>query len=247
MRTNLVVNPGYLDLRPFQRRPDPVSSQFRAKLLATKKNPLLSMAMASLRTSFRLSSVLLLLLLLGLLSLSLREIHAQTATQAKPQPPATILIIRHAEKLTDGRIDLSPTGFERARLLPKLFSPAGARPDLPTPQVLFATHLSPHSNRPVQTVTPLATALHLPIHDSFHDEDYSALAAALLSGKFASKVVLVVWHHGTIPQLTLALGATPPYTAWPDSQYDRIWRIDYANGKATIQDLPYAIMPGDSN
>lgn len=197
--------------------------------------------MASIRRKCRLPLALFLLLLF-----SVAEIHAQTTAPAKPQPPATILIIRHAEKLTDGRIDLSPTGFERARLLPKLFSPAAARPDLPTPQVLFATHLSPHSNRPVQTVTPLAAALHLPIDDSFSNDDYPALAAALLSGKYAGKVVLVVWHHGKIPQLASALGATPPYTPWPDTQFDRIWRIDYANGKATLQDLPYAIMPGDS-
>jgi hypothetical protein len=163
-----------------------------------------------------------------------------------PQPPATVLIIRHAEKLTDGRIDLSPIGFERAELIPKLFLPVGVRPDLPTPQVLFATHVSAHSNRPMQTVTPLATALHLPIDDSFSNDDYAGLAATLLSGKYAGKVVLVVWHHGKIPQLAAALGATPPYTPWPDQQFDRIWRIDYANGKATLRDLPYSIMPGDS-
>ena len=197
--------------------------------------------MTSVRIRFRHLTVLLFLLLLCPL-----EIHAQVATPAKPQPPATILIIRHAEKLTDGRIDLSPAVFERARLLPKLFSPAAARPDLPTPQVLFATHLSQHPNRPVQTVTPLAAALHLPFNDSFSNDDYPALAAALLSGKYSGKVVLVVWHHGRIPQLASALGATPPYTPWPDNQFDRIWRIDYANGKATLQDLPYAIMPGDS-
>jgi hypothetical protein len=205
---------------------------------ANERNQRYPCTMASFRTKSCLPIVLFLLLLLG------PQIHAQTAASAKSQPPATILIIRHAEKLTDGRLDLSPTGFERARLLPKVFSPA--RPDLPTPQVLFATHISEHSNRPVQTVTPLAAALHLPIDDSFKNEDYPALASALLSGKYAAKVVLVVWHHGKIPQLVSALGATPPYTPWPDTQYDRIWRIDYANGKATLQDLPYAIMPGDS-
>src|SRR5258706_6497684 len=120
--------------------------------------------MTCVRIKFRL---LVFLLLTGFLSFGPTEIHAQVAAPVKAQPPATILLIRHAEKLTDGRIDLSPTGFERARLLPKLFSPAGARPALPTPQVLFATHLSEHSNRPVQTVTPLAAALHLPIDDSF--------------------------------------------------------------------------------
>jgi broad specificity phosphatase PhoE len=179
-------------------------------------------------------------LLLGVL-----RVGAQTPGAAA-QPPATILIIRHAEKLTDGRIDLSPVGFERAKLMPKLFLPVGVRPDLPMPQVLFATHVSAHSNRPVQTVTPLAAALHLPIDDSFSNDDYAGLAAALLSGKYAGKVVLVVWHHGKIPQLVAALGATPPYTPWPDQVFDRIWRIDYANGKATLRDLSYEIMPGDS-
>ena len=202
--------------------------------------------MESVRTKLRSLGVFLLLLSACFLSSSATEIHARAAAQAKPQPPATILLIRHAEKLTDGRIDLSPVGFERAKLLPKVFSPSGARPDLPTPQVLFATHLSEHSNRPVQTVTPLAAALHLPIDDSFKNDDYPALAAALLSGKYAGKVVLVVWHHGKIPQLASALGATPPYNPWPDNQYDRIWRIDYINGKVTLQDLPYAVMPSDS-
>lgn len=185
-----------------------------------------------------------LLLFVGLLIVAMGA-HAQGAPDASKMP-ATILVIRHAEKLTDGRIDLSPVGFQRAELMPKLFLPAGVRPDLPMPQVLFATHLSAHSNRPVQTVTPLAAALHLPIHDNFENDDYGGLAAELLSGRYAGKVVLVVWHHGKIPQLVTALGATPPYAPWPDQVFDRIWRIDYVNGKATLQDLPYAIMPGDS-
>jgi hypothetical protein len=177
------------------------------------------------------------------------SVVAQTPTAQPPtaRPPTTILIIRHAEKLTDGRLDLSPTGFKRASLLPNLFVPAGVRPDLPTPQFIFATHQSPHSNRPVETVTPLATALNLPIDNTILNEDYATLGATLLGGKYAGKVVLVSWHHGTLPQLATALGAQPPYTPWPDTQFDRIWRIDYKDGKATIKDLPQHLMPGDSN
>ncbi|MEO8737166.1 MAG: hypothetical protein ABI380_11575 [Edaphobacter sp.] len=161
-----------------------------------------------------------------------------------PQAPATILIIRHAEKLTDGRVDLSEAGYKRAALMPTLF--AGARADLPVPQVLFATHLSKHSNRPVETITPLAAALKLPIDSTIMDDDYAALAKELLGGKYAGKVVLVAWHHGKIPQLAVALGAQPPYTPWPDGQFDRIWRIDYKDGKATLRDLPQELLPGDS-
>jgi len=173
-------------------------------------------------------------------------VYAQSADTTKPQPPATILLIRHAEKMTDGNEDLSSAGFDRAGLLPKAFSPAAGRPGLPTPQVLFAARISSHSNRSVQTITPLAQALHLPIDDRFSDHDYQALAAALLSGQYAGKVVLIAWHRGRIPQLAAALGAKPPYDPWPEQQFDRIWRIDYSNGDVTIQDLPYSIMPGDS-
>ena len=162
------------------------------------------------------------------------------------QAPATILIVRHAEKLTDGRLDLSPVGFQRAALLPKLFVPTGVRADLPTPQVLIATHQSAHSNRPVETITPLANALKLPIDSKVMNDDYAVLAASLLSGKYAGKVVLVSWHHGKIPALAEALGAKPPYAKWPEEQFDRVWRIDYVDGKVTLRDLPQALMPGDS-
>ena len=183
----------------------------------------------------------LLILLLG----GCKADHGQQPRSEVSQPPATIFLIRHAEKLTNGEMDLSAAGSERAKLLVQAFS--GNRPELPTPQVLFAAHVSAHSNRSLQTLLPLATQLHLPIDDSFKDEDYEDLAAVLLSGKYAGKVVLVAWHRGKIPQLATALGATPPYARWPAEQYDRIWRIDYVNGKASLRDLPYALMPGDSN
>jgi hypothetical protein len=163
------------------------------------------------------------------------------------QPPATILIIRHAEKLTDGRLNLSPAGFKRASLLPNLFVPAGVRPDLPTPQVIFAAHESEHSNRPVETITPLAQALHLPVDSTIPDEDYATLAKTLLSGRYAGKVVLVSWRHGILPQLVTALGARPPSAIWSDSQFDRVWRIDYKDGKSVVRDLPQHLLPGDSN
>ena len=192
--------------------------------------------MASIGTRSLISAIL--FAWLGMISSGCR---AQRASN--PQPPTTILIVRHAEKLDDGEANLSPAGAARAGLLPQMF---GSRTDLPTPQVLFAARSTTHSDRPTQTLTPLAEALHLPIDDRFNDHQYADLAAELLSGRYAGKVVLVVWHHGRIPQLAIALGATPPYNPWPAQQYDRIWRIDYINGKATLHDLPIGLMPGDS-
>jgi hypothetical protein len=201
--------------------------------------------MASARTESRLSGILTIWL-----ALALTGCQSSTGTQAqsaaKPQLPATILIIRHAEKLPNGDTDLSPAGYARAELLLKAFVPVGVRPDLPTPQYIFAATVSTHSNRSALTVVPLADALHLQINQDFEDHRYADLAAELLSGRYAGKVVLVSWHHGKIPQLATALGATPPYNPWPEQQFDRIWRIDYVGGKATLRDLPYAITPSDS-
>ena len=164
------------------------------------------------------------------------------------QPPATVMLIRHAEKLSDGQIDLSAAGFARAKVIPELFGGAGAAAphNLPRPDFLFATHVSKKSNRPVETITPLSAALGLPISSEVADKDFATLANELLSGKYAGKVVLVAWHHGSLPAFARALGAVPPYDPWPEGQFDRVWRIDYVGGKATLHDLPQGLMPGDS-
>ncbi len=202
--------------------------------------------MASTRTTFRLSGILFIWPALALTGCqSSPGIHARSASA--PKPPATILIIRHAEKLPNGDPDLSAVGYERAQLLLNDFVPIGVRPDLPTPQDIFAAAPSHHSNRSALTVIPLAEALHIQINQDFEDHNYADLAAEVLSGRYAGKTVLISWHHGTIPQLATALGATPPYDPWPAQQFDRIWRIDYINGKATLQDLPYEIPPAAAN
>jgi hypothetical protein len=136
-------------------------------------------------------------LLLALLKIALVLSFVPGAFGQSAQPPATILLIRHAEKLTDGQMDLSPVGFERAKVIPELFG--GPAPhNLPRPDFLFATHVSKKSNRPVETITPLSVALKLPIDSTYADDDYASLAKLLLSGKYAGKVVLVAWHHGKL-------------------------------------------------
>jgi hypothetical protein len=184
-------------------------------------------------------------LLLAILKLALVLLFVPFGFGQSARPPATILLIRHAEKLTDGQMDLSPQGFERAKVIPMLFG--GAPPhNLPRPDFLFATHISKKSNRPVQTITLLSEALKLPINSDFDDADYASLAKLLLSGKYAGKVVLVAWHHGKMPEFAEALGATPPYKPWPDAQFDRVWRIDYRDGKAVLRDVPQGLLAGDS-
>jgi len=85
--------------------------------------------------------------------------------------PKQILIFRHAEK-NDNKSDiqLNARGYARAAAPPTLF-PARFE----TPEFLFASKQSAHSNRPVETITPLAMALRLKIDNAFTNEDYAGL------------------------------------------------------------------------
>jgi len=157
-------------------------------------------------------------------------------------------VIRHAEKPVNPaaddphRRDLTARGYERAKAIPSLFVDGGRflRPD-----VIFATLGSKNSDREVETATPLAAALGLTLNIAYKEEEYPKLDKEVLSGKYAGKVVLICWHHGTIPPLAAGLGVQDP-PKWPDLQFDRVWKIEWKNGKAVMTDLPEKLMPGDS-
>ncbi len=168
--------------------------------------------------------------------------------------PSQVLIIRHGEKpgepSTDSPADspdLSTQGYERAASLAVYVPATFGKPD-----VLFATQASKNSNRPVETITPLANTLGLTINDNYADDDYATLATALLTEpEYAGKLVLICWHHGKIPELTSALGGLPPTGHWKGHVFDRVWQIDYpVNGATTglpVTDIPQKLMYGDSS
>jgi len=161
--------------------------------------------------------------------------------------PQRVLIIRHAEKpeQDETSIHLSPEGRKHANELYRLFKESEDRPSpFPTPVFIFAAGTSKHSNRSVETVTPLAQRLKRNINQEYRDEDYEKLAHEILTNrKYAGKTILVSWHHGTIPELANRLKATDAPKKWKDSVFDRVWQIDYdKEGQATFQDLPQQLL-----
>jgi hypothetical protein len=189
--------------------------------------------------------------------------------------PSCIYIVRHGEKLGDatndkkGGPDLSIQGSARAAALPSLFVPANVSCILAAsssnftgqysavsgvkagparflaPDFLFATQKSKHSNRPVETITPLSLATGLTINSSYPDGGYGDLAKAVLGGQYAGKVVLICWHHGEIPALAQALGvSTPP--KWKGSVFDLVWQITYTKGKAKLKVHHQKLLYGDA-
>ena len=171
-----------------------------------------------------------------------------------PKPathPKTILIIRHGEKPSDENdIDLTPEGFKRADAIPILFKKSATRPDpFSTPDFIFAAQASRHSNRPKETVLPLAKTLKLDINGDYSNSDYPKLAEELLSNtKYDGKTVLICWHHGTIPELVTKLGATDVPDKWKDHVFDQVWVVTFdEKGKAkALVKRSQSLMSGDA-
>jgi hypothetical protein len=190
---------------------------------------------------------LLLLLVLGATPLRTVDAHGTTAApqgDVASKAPAVIFLMRHAEKpLSDSKDpNLSPEGFKRAQALPKLFLDG----TLPRPDFLFASAPSKHSNRPAETIAPLAQALNLKINVDYEDIESGPLAKKILGGKYAGKVVVIAWHHGEIPNVAHDLGVTDAPRKWEPDVFDLIWKIQYVDGKAEMTVLHEHLMPGDS-
>jgi broad specificity phosphatase PhoE len=174
----------------------------------------------------------------------------QTADDLQSKAPAVVFIIRHAEKPTDDKDPhLTAQGVKRAERLPALFLPqpgSAALPRLPRPNALFASAPSKHSDRPIETITPLAQALKLRINTSYDERETAAVAKEVLSGKYAGKVVLICWHHGEIPHLAEAFGATGVPKHWNDAVFDQVWMLEWDHGVVQFSTLPEHLLPGDS-
>jgi hypothetical protein len=171
---------------------------------------------------------------------------------------------------------LSLQGSARAVAIPALFAPAspefdckieagaassftagygtqpltGPAPRFEPPDFIFATADSAHSHRPRETATPVAMALGVPFDDTTYSNkphDIEKLAADITGdAKYRGKVILICWHHGTIPDLAKALGvANPP--PWDGSAvFDRVWVIDFASTPLSVSDQPQMLLYGDS-
>jgi hypothetical protein len=182
--------------------------------------------------------------------------------------PQQILVIRHAEKTGDkGDVHLSKQGQKRAEVLYQLFLASKDRPDsFPTPDFIFAASDATDSRRPVETVTPLAMKLKLPIIDTCtsklpagpspnlgknQTEEVQGMLGLRdeLFGepKYFGKTILVSWRHKTIANLAQTLKASKVPTQWPDDVFDRVWQIAYDDkGNATFADRPQRLLPGDA-
>ena len=142
---------------------------------------------------------------------------------------ATILVVRHGEKLDNGK-DLSPAGKARAAAYVDYFKNYKVNDQPLKLDALFAAADTKESHRPRQTIEPTAKSLGLAIDTRFEDMHYQKLADELRQ-KSHGQQILICWHHGEIPKLLKALGADTdlviPKSGWPDSVFNWVIQLDY--------------------
>jgi phosphohistidine phosphatase SixA len=140
-------------------------------------------------------------------------------------PTQTVILVRHAERAGGmaPEIGLSDAGKCRAQVLAGMLADAGVTR-------IFTSDVA----RTQQTAEPLAKKLGIRA-EALDAKDYDTLLGKL---KSAGEVSLVVGHSNTVPEIIsrLGAGAVPPIG---DDDYDRLYVITVAAGKAAVLTLHY--------
>ena len=183
------------------------------------------------------------------------------ATASFAQTPATekfsalsnavILVIRHAEKPESGS-GLSAEGEARAQAYIQYFKNFKLNDQPAIPDHLFAAADSKASRRSRLTLEPTGKALGLTVDSRFKNKNFQELASEI-QAKPHGKVILIAWHHGEIPELLQALGATPkdvlPKSKWPDAVFGWLIQLRYDADGHLIETklINENLQPGDAS
>ncbi|HMF96844.1 MAG TPA: hypothetical protein VKE96_21240 [Vicinamibacterales bacterium] len=180
-----------------------------------------------------------------------------------------------------GAEDLVTIGWQRAGALVSLFAPPwGPKAGLATPQFLFAADPDPKkskssssassgdepSQRPYETITPLAALLGVTINKDFSKNHFSKMVDAALQ---CPGDVLICWQHqdialGTAKQpgisqviltktgTTGTMGIPATWPTWPatkgTARYDLVFVFDRPSGTGPITAfsiVPQLLLAGD--
>ena len=190
-------------------------------------------------------------------------------------PPTKIMIIRHAEKppnppnttgpwdvllngLSGSGESLIVQGWQRAGALNAFFAPYNANPANPaiaTPDYIYAANPSGETQRPFETVTPLAAWLNYQQNSPQFNTNFlvgSGETDMVQSVLGLSGVVLICWEHDNImPNIMQAINNTVPITNYaqitnpfPDVFY-LVWLLDLISGSYTWSSQNQNLIAGD--
>ena len=141
-------------------------------------------------------------------------------------------------------------GAQRAAALAPYFLETPELLEFKTPVAIYAQRPknATSSIRSIETVRPLANALHVKINDSFVRDDFQQMVEEIRhKPEYEGHTVLICWEHKVIPEIAAKLGAENAPKSWPDAMYDRTWIVKFQRDKKpTCSDLPQRLLFGDS-
>ena len=144
----------------------------------------------------------------------------------------TIVLIRHAEKPSNGLGQLTCKGLNRSLALPKVLQERYGRPTVifaPDPaQVIHEGNQNYSYVRPLATIEPAAVEAGLPVSTQRSYKDIAGLRSDVLANGFKGSTVFIAWEHYYAYEFARALliefGKDPSdVPAWPNSDYDMIF------------------------
>ncbi|HHQ2585810.1 TPA: histidine phosphatase family protein [Providencia rettgeri] len=149
----------------------------------------------------------------------------------------TIVFIRHAEKPNNDSGQLTCKGVNRALALPDVLISQFGKPD-----ALFAS--APKQNklgsslRAVQTITPIAIKLSLPISLNYHAKETKKLQDTLLSRKYENSVIFIAWEHDNLVKAARDImqnegGNSGEIPKWQSNDFDSIYVLRINHDKSS--------------
>jgi broad specificity phosphatase PhoE len=134
------------------------------------------------------------------------------------QATTTVIFVRHAEKALEPADDpgLSLAGQRRVAELTRQLKDADVVAGI---DVVYST---PY-RRTEETARPIAEALNLPIN-SYDAGDTEEVMERILK-EHKGKIILVVGHSNTVPQLMYDMGASKKVPAIQENEYDNIYIV----------------------
>ncbi|HEY5824953.1 MAG TPA: phosphoglycerate mutase family protein [Cyclobacteriaceae bacterium] len=155
------------------------------------------------------------------------SVNAQQQAAA-PQQVTTFILVRHAEKATDGTTDpgLTDIGKVRASALIKLLKDTKV-------DAIYSTNFK----RTRETVTPLSLIKNLTIlpYEGTKMEEVDAMLK-----KFPGGTIVICGHSNTTPSIANYLSGKVTYKDFEDTDYDNLLLVDVlVKGKAKVTWLSY--------
>lgn len=139
----------------------------------------------------------------------------------------TLVFVRHGEKPDNDSGQLTCKGLNRALSLPDVLINQFGKPD-----ALFAAAPKQsklgNSLRSLQTITPTAIRISLPIHLNFHAKEITELREALLNKQYENSVIFIAWEHDNLVKVAKDImkqeGGDPDLIPkWKNSDFDSIY------------------------